>query len=618
MRYAGLCLLLLSGFLFASFTPDEAKAKLHSEDLFFDLSTSENVQITASYLVHAASENDIATVQLYLDAGTPIDAQNKYGLTALIVAAQHHFPELVQLLLQQKANPKIADNTGRTALHEALALPYYYTAYDFTEQEKTPYSYSEKERKTIDALIQQGADPNAADNSGLTPLMIAAQSGNNTIVAEMIRRNGDASLADKEGKTAFDYANEMGHRQVLPVLLKGKLSKNMQLQLIAWKFSRYSSGSLALLLILVAFLLSRSARKGRMARQTITLSDASPGNERLLPLKCEACGSGIALKAGTDHCPVCNAVINVPPDYKTVLTLREKIRRQLMKAEKGFRRAAFFSGLPVRLLSFCIAIVFFALTVYGNTGTIGKMMHGYKDGWWIFKSGTHPDIWVFWTLLGGLIVSTGFVYYAVFLRNVNRSIPKLPKLRAVDTKAETTSCSNCGGTVEFDSGAIASCCTYCGAETLRTDALRAAKNSAVADVNASSGSLLTAMQQLAQLQQEAWGSLQRPLWAILAFLSASACWAFEEMFQYEWLMTLGWLLMLPAMIFIAYTFAHSFPIGFRWLALLLVAALIYFAWAAMLAGMTGAVVGMLFLLLLFPVLLIFLKIFMKDEKKEKR
>jgi ankyrin repeat protein len=52
-----------------------------------------------------------------LKARANINLQNKEGKTALILAAQYGGdPRVITLLLQNGANAKLEDNTGRTAL----------------------------------------------------------------------------------------------------------------------------------------------------------------------------------------------------------------------------------------------------------------------------------------------------------------------------------------------------------------------------------------------------------------------------------------------------------------------------------------------------------------------
>ena len=61
----------------------------------------------------------------------------------------------------------------------------------------------------ITHLIQEGADVNAVDENGRTPLMLAAYGSSNPGVLRILLENGaDAAIKDHEGKRALDYFDE--------------------------------------------------------------------------------------------------------------------------------------------------------------------------------------------------------------------------------------------------------------------------------------------------------------------------------------------------------------------------------------------------------------------------
>jgi len=58
-------------------------------------------------------------------------------------------------------------------------------------------------------LIKEGADVNAANNSGSTPLILAAQYSSNPDVLQVLIDNGASiDIQDKKGKRAIDYAEQ--------------------------------------------------------------------------------------------------------------------------------------------------------------------------------------------------------------------------------------------------------------------------------------------------------------------------------------------------------------------------------------------------------------------------
>jgi len=58
-------------------------------------------------------------------------------------------------------------------------------------------------REAIECLLDNGADPNAADSGSNTALLSAARGGRLIIAALLIQHNADVSIKNKFGKTAW-------------------------------------------------------------------------------------------------------------------------------------------------------------------------------------------------------------------------------------------------------------------------------------------------------------------------------------------------------------------------------------------------------------------------------
>ncbi|XZE52190.1 PQQ-binding-like beta-propeller repeat protein [Planctomycetaceae bacterium SH139] len=93
-------------------------------------------------LWRAAAGGDLPRVQACLDADVPVDAANRYGVTALLLAVEHSHPEIAELLLEKGANPSVRDRF-----------------YGFT-----PMSWAviRKQHATITELVNAGADDSIA------------------------------------------------------------------------------------------------------------------------------------------------------------------------------------------------------------------------------------------------------------------------------------------------------------------------------------------------------------------------------------------------------------------------------------------------------------------------
>ena len=60
----------------------------------------------------------------------------------------------------------------------------------------------------VQGLIKQGADVNAKNKYGWTPLRLAARRGHTEIVKSLLANGADPSIKEKDGKIALEIANE--------------------------------------------------------------------------------------------------------------------------------------------------------------------------------------------------------------------------------------------------------------------------------------------------------------------------------------------------------------------------------------------------------------------------
>jgi hypothetical protein len=84
---------------------------------------------------------------------------------------------------------------------------------------------SKGNREKIELLIAQGADVNARDSSGNTPLMLAARSGHSEIVQFLIARGADVHMKDNLGNTPLidsaRYASEFALKVIEILIAEG-------------------------------------------------------------------------------------------------------------------------------------------------------------------------------------------------------------------------------------------------------------------------------------------------------------------------------------------------------------------------------------------------------------
>jgi ankyrin repeat protein len=118
------------------------------------------------------------------------------GWTALHLAAGFGTPEAVDLLLQHGAQvDAVSRNAQRNQpLHAVVALS--------------------RNSETIRLLLAHGADPNAAQVGGFTPLFSAATANRRDLAAILIENGARADHRCDLEKTAADFARERGHAEL--------------------------------------------------------------------------------------------------------------------------------------------------------------------------------------------------------------------------------------------------------------------------------------------------------------------------------------------------------------------------------------------------------------------
>jgi ankyrin repeat protein len=121
-----------------------------------------------------------------------IEATSADGFTPLQLAAFFGHPAAVRLLVDRGADVRaVSANPSRLqALHSAAAGGH---------------------TEIAGLLLAAGADPNARQRGGFTPLMAAAAGGDEPLVDVLIDGGADPTARGDDGKTAADLAADRAH-----------------------------------------------------------------------------------------------------------------------------------------------------------------------------------------------------------------------------------------------------------------------------------------------------------------------------------------------------------------------------------------------------------------------
>jgi ankyrin repeat protein len=159
-------------------------------------------ELIKDLIAHGANVNvQLKTAQPYrtkLDRGD--DTMLTTGTTPLLRAAKAGDVEVVRVLLQAGADPKLATRSLINPVMAAAGLG--------TKEEDTTGRHKTEAQiiETIDLCLKAGADVNAGDSRGQTALIGAAEKGYDKVIQFLADHGAKVDLKDKQGKTALDAA----------------------------------------------------------------------------------------------------------------------------------------------------------------------------------------------------------------------------------------------------------------------------------------------------------------------------------------------------------------------------------------------------------------------------
>ncbi|KLE34922.1 ankyrin [Aurantiacibacter luteus] len=147
---------------------------------------------TSAEFLKAVEDRDgsKATELLNAPGTTVVNARDiTNGQTGLHLTVDRRDLTWTRWLLQEGANPNIADNRGRTPLIAAAEIGFL---------------------EGVQALIDGGARVDVANQTGETPLIAAVHARNTQLLEILIRAGADPDWADNTGRSAREYAAMRG------------------------------------------------------------------------------------------------------------------------------------------------------------------------------------------------------------------------------------------------------------------------------------------------------------------------------------------------------------------------------------------------------------------------
>lgn len=157
------------------------------------------------FLFDAAAAGCDSLVLRFLDEGASIQARDRFGNSALSIAARMGKRSTVETLLELGSDVEHRNLLGSSVLLRAVTA---------------------NRRRTVAILLEAGADPNVANNRGVTPLIAAAFNGEGRMLDMLLQAGADPGVTDATGKGPIVYAAARGYARMVERLLAAGVDVN--------------------------------------------------------------------------------------------------------------------------------------------------------------------------------------------------------------------------------------------------------------------------------------------------------------------------------------------------------------------------------------------------------
>lgn len=175
------------------------KAAERKEQAMRELS-SRGIAFLPKNFFHFLEEGDQQAIDLFVHANFNVNMSAEDGTPPLMTALKRGLTIIAQILLNAGADPNAKDRLGLTPLLIACGKP---TA-----------GY----RSTVELLLKKGAHINVRDPLGNTPLLLSITGGTPDVAFTLIEQGADVFASSRDGATALSLAQKLGDERLLSLI----------------------------------------------------------------------------------------------------------------------------------------------------------------------------------------------------------------------------------------------------------------------------------------------------------------------------------------------------------------------------------------------------------------
>lgn len=166
------------------------------------------VNLDKKGFIDAINQGNIELVDLFVRANFNIHSEDDQGTPAVIIALKKGYTIIGRLLINAGADINARDRIGMTPLLLTCG------------------KFSSGNKELAELLINKGANINARDLVGFTPLILSVTGGVSGIAELLIAKGADLLAATKTGKNALSIAEMTGNTKVAELIRQKMLEQH--------------------------------------------------------------------------------------------------------------------------------------------------------------------------------------------------------------------------------------------------------------------------------------------------------------------------------------------------------------------------------------------------------